>query len=300
MQGDFIEGVRALLVDKDKNPIWKYTDIDTVPDDAIARFYKLEINIWIGHNNALQLLVVQVVWVVVVLRTFYVRVRVILLDHSEQALSAAQDTLTRQGFQAEFIETLCVDITDESAVEKAFSSIKKNTYSLTALIQCAGILQDGLLLKARDGTIEKKLSLAQWQKVIDVNLTGSFLCGREAASVMVEQRQGGVIINIASVAKAGNIGQSNYSATKAGVSALVVCWARELAQHHIRVAGIAPGVFETEMTRTLKEKAMDRLLDQIPISQLGQAQDFAHAVAFILENNYFTGRVLELDGGLRM
>lgn len=226
--------------------------------------------------------------------------RVILLDQNEQALAEAQDHLTHQGCAAASIETVCLDITDELAVEQAFAAIKSRAHPLTALVQCAGILQDGLLLKARNGVIEKKLALTQWQKVMDVNLTGSFLCGREAAALLVEQGQGGVIINIASVAKAGNIGQSNYSATKAGVSALVVCWARELAQHNIRVAGIAPGVFETDMTRSLQEKAMDRLLSQIPLSKLGQAQSFAHAVTFLLENEYFTGRILELDGGLRM
>ncbi len=226
--------------------------------------------------------------------------KVILLDSQEDKLEQARAALEKQGLPLANLQTISADITQESAVEQAFAQIKLQSCPLTALVQCAGVLQDGLLVKANGQNIEAKLSLAQWQKVVDVNLTGSFLCGREAASLMIEQGQGGAIINVSSVAQTGNIGQSNYAATKAGVSALVVCWAKELARYHIRVAGIAPGVFATEMTRALQTKAMDRLLQLIPLKQLGQGEHFAHAIGFILQNPYFTGRILELDGGLRM
>ena len=104
-----------------------------------------------------------------------------------------------------------------------------------------------MLVKAKDGEVTGKLSLEQWQAVIDVNLTGVFLCGREAAERMIRGGSGGCIINISSLSRAGNFGQSNYSAAKAGVAALTVVWAKELARHEIRVNAIAPGFIKTEM-----------------------------------------------------
>lgn len=145
-----------------------------------------------------------------------------------------------------------------------------------------------------------KLSLAQWQAVIDVNLTGTFLCGREGAALMARHGEGGVIINISSIARAGNVGQSNYAASKAGVAALVVTWARELSRHDIRVMGIAPGVFATEMTAAMKPEAMDRMRQAIPAACLGQASQLADTVRFIFGNDYLSGRMIELDGGLRL
>lgn len=221
--------------------------------------------------------------------------RVLLLDNQLDKLQEAAEIL-----EAPEIETYCVDITQEKEVEAVFAQIKSDSSPLTALIQCAGILHDGLLVKAKGQDITHKLSLSQWQRVVDVNLTGSFLCGREAAAIFIEQGRGGVIVNVSSIAQAGNIGQSNYAATKAGVSALVVCWAKELARFNIRVAGIAPGVFATAMTQQMKAEAMQRLERMIPLGQLGHDMHFAQTVAFILENEYVSGRVLEIDGGLRL
>ncbi len=163
----------------------------------------------------------------------------------------------------------------------------------------AGILRDGLLLKVRDGEISK-LSLAQWQSVIDVNLTGVFLCTREVAAKMVERKNEGVIVNISSISRAGNIGQTNYSAAKAGVAAATVVWARELARYGIRVAGVAPGFIETEMTASMKPEALEKMTAGIPLKRMGRPQEIAHSVAYLFENDYYTGRILELDGGLRV
>ena len=156
-----------------------------------------------------------------------------------------------------------------------------------------------MLIKFKDGVLQDKMSLSQWRSVIDVNLTGTFLCGREAAVAMAQAGNGGVIINISSIAKAGNIGQSNYSATKAGVASLVTCWSRELARFGIRVAGIAPGVISTDMTDSIKPEGMERLLKMVPAGRLGDRQELAHAALFIIENDYMNGRIVELDGGLR-
>ena len=119
-------------------------------------------------------------------------------------------------------------------------------------------------MKAKDGEVTGKLSLEQWQAVIDVNLTGVFLCGREAAERMIRGGNGGCIINISSLSRAGNFGQSNYSAAKAGVAALTVVWAKELARHEIRVNAIAPGFIKTEMVASMKPEILEKMAASIP------------------------------------
>ena len=144
------------------------------------------------------------------------------------------------------------DVADETGVRRCFASIEEHLGPISGLVNNAGILRDGMLVKVRDGEIVDRLSLEQWQQVIDINLTGVFLCGREAATSMIRNDNGGIIVNISSISRAGNIGQSNYAAAKAGVAALTTTWARELARYKIRSAAIAPGVFETEMVASLK------------------------------------------------
>ncbi len=192
------------------------------------------------------------------------------------------------------------DVADEQDVASLFDEAEKVFGPVTGLINNAGILRDALLVKAKHGQIIDRMSLSNWQAVIDVNLTAVFLCGREAATRMIEQQTQGVIINISSVSQAGNIGQSNYAAAKAGVTALTVTWARELARHNIRVAAIAPGVFETDMVASMKPEAHDRFVQAIPLKRTGALEELADAINFIIKNDYFTGRVMELDGGLRL
>ncbi|MGU5661651.1 SDR family oxidoreductase [Aeromonas sanarellii] len=191
------------------------------------------------------------------------------------------------------------NVANEPEVEAAFAAIDEQFGALHGLVNCAGILRDGMLIKVKEGELVEKMSLAQWQAVIDVNLTGTFLCGREGAALMARGGQG-VIINISSIARAGNIGQSNYAASKAGVASLVVTWGRELARHGIRVMGIAPGVFATDMTAAMKPEAMARMQQAIPVGHLGEAAQLAQTVQFILANDYLSGRMIEIDGGLRL
>ena len=191
------------------------------------------------------------------------------------------------------------NVADEPEVEATFAAMEEQLGALHGLVNCAGILRDGMLIKMKEGELVEKMSLSQWQAVIDVNLTGTFLCGREGAALMAKGGQG-VIINISSIARAGNIGQSNYAASKAGVASLVVTWARELARHGIRVMGIAPGVFATDMTAAMKPEAMARMQQAIPVGTLGEAQQLAETVSFIFANDYLSGRMIELDGGLRL
>ena len=192
------------------------------------------------------------------------------------------------------------NVADEPEVEATFAAMEELLGALHGLVNCAGILRDGMLIKMKEGALVEKMSLAQWQAVIDVNLTGTFLCGREGAALMAKGGQGGVIINISSIARAGNIGQSNYAASKAGVASLVVTWGRELARHGIRVMGIAPGVFATDMTAAMKPEAMARMQQAIPVGALGQGEQLAQTVQFILANDYLSGRIIDLDGGLRL
>jgi len=192
------------------------------------------------------------------------------------------------------------DVADETSVRRCFASIEEHLGPIAGIVNNAGILRDAMLVKVKEGEIVDRMSLEQWQSVIDINLTGVFLCGREAATSMIRNGDGGVIINISSISRAGNAGQSNYAAAKAGVAALSATWARELARYKIRSVAIAPGVFETEMVASLKPEAHERITGAVPLRRTGTVEELAHAVEFIIENDYFSGRILELDGGLRL
>lgn len=198
------------------------------------------------------------------------------------------------------VQGYALDITDEEDVVAGFAYILEDFGQVNVLVNNAGILRDGLLVKAKDGKVTDRMSYEQFQSVINVNLTGTFLCGREAAAAMIESKQAGVIVNISSLAKAGNMGQSNYAASKAGVAAMSVGWAKELARYKIRSAAVAPGVIATEMTAAMKPEALERLEKLVPVGRLGQAEEIASTVRFIIENDYVNGRVFEIDGGIRL
>ena len=187
----------------------------------------------------------------------------------------------------------------EQEVVTTFKKIAADSGRFDVLINNAGILRDAMLIKRDNGQL-KKMSLDHWQKVIDVNLTGVFLCGREAAEHMIHFANGGVIINLSSISRAGNIGQSNYAAAKAGVASLTVVWAKELARYGIRTGAIAPGFIHTEILNAMPEQILQSVLTQVPLRRGGQPEEVASAAAFIIENDYFSGRVVELDGGLRL
>lgn len=219
-----------------------------------------------------------------------------LVDLNSEKLEQAVDACRANGVEARAY--LC-NVADETQVEQMIQQVAGDFGAIHGLINNAGILRDGLLLKVKDGAIQK-LSLAQWQAVIDVNLTGVFLCTREVAAKMVELQTAGTIISISSVSRAGNMGQSNYSAAKAAIASLTVVWAKELARHGIRVGAIAPGFIATDMVASMKPDALERMEAMIPLRRLGHPEEIAHAAAWILENDYFTGRVLEVDGGIRL
>jgi 3-oxoacyl-[acyl-carrier protein] reductase len=192
------------------------------------------------------------------------------------------------------------NVANEADVVRLFDEIVGQCGAVHALVNNAGITRDALLIKFRDGKVEAKMSLAQWQSVIDVNLTGVFLCGREAAERMIVAGNPGCIINISSISRAGNAGQTNYSAAKAGVAAMAVTWAKELARYQIRAAAIAPGFINTEMVAGMKPEAREKLTSGIPLKRMGEPDEIASTVEFILQNDYVSGRCFEIDGALRL
>lgn len=191
------------------------------------------------------------------------------------------------------------NVAEEDAVEAAADRIAADFGRFDGLINNAGILRDGLLIKMRDGAIIGRLSLEHWRAVIDVNLTGAFLCGRAAAERMVKLGNGGVIVNISSISRSGNAGQTNYSAAKAGVVALAEVWAKELARYGIRTGSIAPGFVRTDILSAMKPEVLERMTAPVPLKRLGDPAEIAQAARFIFENEFFTGRCIDLDGGLR-
>ncbi|MFM7396754.1 MAG: SDR family oxidoreductase [Gammaproteobacteria bacterium] len=193
-----------------------------------------------------------------------------------------------------------VNVTQENAVAAGMDAVAADLGGIDVLINNAGIVKDGLLIKSKDGAVTGKMTLDQWQAVIDINLTGVFLCGREAAERMVKRGQGGVIINISSVSRHGNPGQTNYSATKAGVAAMAEVWAKELARYGIRTGSIAPGYTRTDILAAMRPEILDKLTAQVPLRRLGEASEIAHAALFIVENDFFTGRCVNVDGGMRI
>lgn len=222
---------------------------------------------------------------------------VALIDMQEGPLEQAVKELRSLGVKAEYY---VVNVTNEAEVEVAFADIGMDFGQLNGLINSAGIMRDGMLLKVKEGKVVSKMSKEQFQSVLDVNVTGTFLCGREAAKQMIESKSDGVIINISSVSRAGNMGQTNYSASKAAVATMTVSWAKELARFGIRTGCIAPGLVETAMAAQMRPEMREAFLNTVPMRRLAEVEELAHTARYIFENDYFTGRTIELDGGTRV
>jgi 3-oxoacyl-[acyl-carrier protein] reductase len=220
-----------------------------------------------------------------------------LLDMNATDLQETEALLRRERASA---RSYLADSADETAVATVMDRVVADFGRLDGLVNNAGITRDALLVKVKDGEVVGKMSLAQWQAVVDVNLTGVFLCAREAAERMIRLGSGGVIVNISSISRAGNVGQTNYSATKAGVIAMTVTWGKELARHGIRVGAVAPGFIRTPMVAAMKPEALAKVTAPVPLGRLGEPEEIAAAVSFIFRNDFFTGRCLEVDGGLRL
>lgn len=185
------------------------------------------------------------------------------------------------------------DVTQEGDVAAMFDEVIKAWGRLDILVNNAGITRDGLIIRMKD---------EDFDRVLQVNLYGSFHCSREAAKIMMRQR-GGRIVNIASVmGVVGNAGQVNYSASKAGIIGLTKSLAKEIGGRGITVNAVAPGYIQTDMTAVLPDKIKEGILGLIPLQQLGEADDVANLVAFLVsdDSRYITGQVIHVDGGMVM
>jgi 3-oxoacyl-[acyl-carrier protein] reductase len=223
--------------------------------------------------------------------------RIALLDMNQSDLDATRAELAAGGAA---VSAHALNVAHEDQVARAFDAVVAEHGSLDVVVNNAGILKDGLLVKVKDGKVVGRMGLEQWQAVIDVNLTGVFLCGREAAERMIKFGNGGVIINISSISRAGNAGQSNYSAAKAGVNALATVWAKELARFGIRAGSIAPGFVRTDILSAMSPEILEKVTAPVPLRRLGLPEEVAHTAVYIAENDFFTGRSIDVDGGLRL
>jgi 3-oxoacyl-[acyl-carrier protein] reductase len=213
-------------------------------------------------------------------------------DVNEQGLAALPAGIHRRR----------LDVSDEADVAAFVGWAQGTMGGLNALVNNAGIIRDGLLVKKdRDTGEVTTLSRKDWDAVIGVNLTGATLMAREVVAAMARAgTRPGVLVNLSSIARHGNRGQSNYVAAKAALAANTVTWAREFAPFGVRVGAIAPGMIETPMTQGMNQKARDALVAMIPVGRIGVPDDIWRALRFVLECDYFSGRCVDVDGGLAM
>ena len=192
-----------------------------------------------------------------------------------------------------------VDVTSPASVEGAVEEAASRLGPVYVLVNNAGILRDGQLIKYKDGALVGVMSDEQFDSVISVNLKGVFNCTRAVVPRMIAAG-GGVILNASSVVGLyGNFGQTNYVATKAGVIGMTKVWARELGKYQIRVNAVAPGFIATEMIRQMPEKIQQTLIGRTPLGRMGQPEDVANAYAWLASDqaSFITGTVLGVDGG---
>ncbi len=193
-----------------------------------------------------------------------------------------------------------VDVTDAAAVEAAVAAVVERWGRIDVLVNNAGIVRDGQLVKWKDGQKISEMSERDFDAVVSVNLKGVFLCTRAVAPHMIAGG-GGVILNASSVVGLyGNFGQTNYAATKAGVVNMTRTWARELGRYKIRVNAVAPGFIATEMVRAMPEKILSNMVEHTPIGRMGEPEDIAEAYFWLASDaaGFVHGTVLSVDGGL--
>ncbi len=212
--------------------------------------------------------------------------RVVILDINEETALNCSNSIDPSGGRS---LALSCDVSSEDSVRQATSEITKKFETIDILVNNAGITIDAIF---------HKMTLAQWQRVIDVNLTGTFLLTSAAASYMREKKWGR-IINISSTSAYGNIGQANYAATKAGILGLTKTLAKELGRYNITVNAIEPGVIETDMLKVVPQPIREGWLKGMPLARMGKSEDIANAVCFFAsdEASFITGVELPVCGG---
>ena len=220
-------------------------------------------------------------------------------DINEDALQAVLNE--SEALPGTVYGTVC-NVADEADVNRFVAFGAEKMGGLNGIINNAGIIRDGLLVRKdrKTGDI-KSLSTKKWQQVIDVNLTGVFLGSRAFAEWHIENGgTDGVIVSISSISRHGNQGQSNYSAAKSGIVSMTALWAGELGRYGIRTGAIAPGFTRTPILEGMPPEMLERMLKPVPLRRMAEPTEIFQAVRFIIECGYFTGRCIDVDGGLRL
>ncbi len=218
-------------------------------------------------------------------------------DMAEDAGKAVVAEIEQSGGKAAFFK---VNVANQAEVEAAVAQVIEQFGQIDILINNAGILRDGQLLKVKDGQIVGKMSEADFDAVIAVNLKGVFNCTQAVAPSMIKQGYGRIVSASSVVGLYGNFGQTNYVATKAGVIGMNKVWARELGKRGITCNVIAPGFIATDMTKGMPEKILQGMIDRTPVGRMGLPADIANAYLFLAseEASFINGAVLSVDGGV--
>ncbi len=209
-------------------------------------------------------------------------------DVNEEGLDALPDGIHRRK----------LNVADQDNIASFVPWAAAQMGGLNGLINNAGIIRDGLWVgKSRKTGEIRRMSREDWDMVIAVNLTGAALMLQEVVAHMIEQGEPGVIVNISSIARHGNRGQTNYVAAKAALAATTRTWMKEFAPYGIRVAAVAPGITETQMTAGMNQKALDMIRASVPLGRMGKPEDIWRAVKFVFDCDYFTGETIDVHGG---
>lgn len=207
---------------------------------------------------------------------------------SKEKAEAVAEEIREMGQRAEVVQA---DVSKAEDCENLFAKAVQTFGTVDILVNNAGITRDGLAVRMRE---------EDFDKVIDTNLKGAFLCMKQAGAIMMKKRKGR-IINISSVvAIYGNAGQINYCAAKAGIIGMTKSLAKELAGRNVTVNAVAPGYIDTDMTAVLSDKVKEAVLAQIPLKRMGTPEDIAETVAFLAsdKSSYITGQTIQVDGGM--
>jgi len=210
---------------------------------------------------------------------------------------AGEATAKDLGARAVFSQ---VDVTDKASVSNWIQDVLAKNGRIDILVNNAGILRDSLLVKMKDGELIKQMQEADFDLVVAVNLKGVFNCTQAVTPSMIRQG-GGVILNATSIVGIdGNLGQTNYVATKAGVIGMTKVWARELGRYNVRVNAVAPGFTATDILTSMPDKIIEGVKAHTPLGRLGQTRDIANAYLFLAseEASFITGEILRVDGGI--
>jgi 3-oxoacyl-[acyl-carrier protein] reductase len=216
--------------------------------------------------------------------------KVVLADYDKEKGTESEQALKEEGFACTFIQ---VNVADQESVKQLAQDTLETYGRIDILVNNAGITRDAML---------RKMTADQFQQVLDVNLTGVFNCTQAVLPSMLEQGSGKIISTSSVSGVYGNVGQTNYAASKAGIIGMTKTWAKELGRKGINVNAVVPGFTATSMVETVPEKVIDQIVSQVPMQRLGDPQDIANAYLFLAsdESAYINGHALHVDGGIMM